>query len=87
MIENLLGLIYNVCFIGCFWPQIYKSIKTKSVNDVSITLCWMSITGYCAALIYAMLRFGFDAWLCVNYILSGISVIVMVVVYYKHRTC
>ena len=49
-LENSLGIIYNVCFIGCFWPQIYKSIKTKSVEDVSILLCFMSIVGYAAAL-------------------------------------
>ena len=84
-IENTLGLIYNACFIGCFWPQILKSIKTKSVEDVSIILCYMSMVGYIAALGYALLKFGFDKLLCINYILSGVSVIVMMVVYYKYK--
>tara|TARA_R110002153_G_scaffold269965_1_gene435966 strand:+ start:291 stop:569 length:279 start_codon:yes stop_codon:yes gene_type:complete len=84
-VENTLGIIYNVCFIGCFWPQIYKSVKTQSVEDVSIVLCYMSIIGYAAALGYALLRFGFDVWLCVNYILSAISVIVMICVYRKYK--
>jgi hypothetical protein len=83
--ENVLGIIYNVCFIGCFWPQIYKSIKTHSVEDVSIMLCFMSIVGYAAALGYALLKFGFDYLLCINYILSGISVVVMIIVYYKYK--
>lgn len=85
LLENTLGIIYNICFIGCFWPQIYKSIKTKSVEDVSIWLCFMSIIGYCAALGYALLRFGFDFWLCINYILSGMSVVAMISVYYKYK--
>lgn len=84
-IENTLGLIYNACFIGCFWPQIMKSIKTKSVEDVSIILCYMSVIGYLAALGYALLKFGFDKLLCMNYILSGVSVVVMMVVYYKYK--
>tara|TARA_R110002167_G_scaffold156007_3_gene350612 strand:+ start:1014 stop:1283 length:270 start_codon:yes stop_codon:yes gene_type:complete len=85
LLENTLGVIYNICFIGCFWPQIYKSIKSKSVEDVSIILCYMSIVGYVAALGYAMLKFGFDYWLCINYILSGISVMAMIAVYYKYK--
>tara|TARA_B110000879_G_C10722230_1_gene337043 strand:+ start:118 stop:420 length:303 start_codon:yes stop_codon:yes gene_type:complete len=85
LLENTLGVIYNICFIGCFWPQIYKSIKSKSVEDVSIILCYMSIVGYAAALGYAMMKFGFDYWLCINYILSGISVMAMIAVYYKYK--
>lgn len=85
LLENTLGVIYNICFIGCFWPQIYKSIKSKSVEDISIILCYMSIVGYAAALGYAMLKFGFDYWLCINYILSGISVMAMLAVYYKYK--
>jgi uncharacterized membrane protein YccF (DUF307 family) len=45
----------------------------------------MSIIGYAAALGYALLKFGFDYWLCINYILSGISVIAMIGVYYKYK--
>ena len=84
-VEIALGLVYNVCFIGCFIPQIVKSVKTKSVEDVSIMLCVMSIVGYMAALGYALLKFGFDPLLCTNYILSGISVMVMIAVYFKYK--
>ena len=84
-VEIALGLVYNVCFIGCFIPQIVKSVRTKSVEDVSIMLCVMSIVGYMAALGYALLKFGFDPLLCTNYILSGISVMVMIAVYFKYK--
>jgi uncharacterized protein with PQ loop repeat len=84
-IEVALGVVYNVCFIGCFIPQIVKSVRTKSVEDVSIMLCVMSVVGYMAALGYALMKFGFDPLLCTNYILSGISVVVMIAVYLKYK--
>ena len=55
------------------------------MEDVSIMLCVMSIVGYMAALGYALLKFGFDPLLCTNYILSGISVMVMIAVYFKYK--
>ena len=63
LIENTLGFIYNVCFISCYWPQIIKSLKTKSVEDVSIALFIISIIGYMSATAYAIMKFGLDFWL------------------------
>jgi len=85
MIENTLGFIYNACFISCYWPQIAKSLRTKSVDDISIMLYVLSIIGYASASGYAVMRFGLDFWLLLNYILSGFSAIFMVCVYYKYK--
>ncbi len=85
MIENLLGFVYNACFISCYWPQIIKSLRTKSVEDVSIALFIISIIGYMSATAYAIMRFGFDFWLLANYVLSGFSSAFMVWVYYKYK--
>ena len=84
LIENTLGLIYNVCFISCYWPQIIKSLKTKSVKDVSLALFIISIIGYMSATAYAIMRFGFDLWLLANYVLSGFSAACMICLYYKY---
>ncbi len=85
MIENTLGFVYNACFISCYWPQIAKSLRTKSVDDISIMLYVLSIIGYASASGYAVMRFGLDFWLLLNYILSGFSAIFMVCVYYKYK--
>jgi len=85
MIENTLGFIYNACFISCYWPQIAKSLRTKSVDDISIMLYILSVIGYASASGYAVMRFGLDFWLLLNYILSGFSAIFMVCVYYKYK--
>jgi len=84
-IENTFGLVDIVCSIACFWPQIIKSIRTKSVDDLSIMLCILSVIGYFAAIGYAIMKFGFDLLLCTNYSLSCASVIILMVVYYKYR--
>ena len=63
-IEVLFGIIYNVAFITCYWPQIIKSIKTKKVNDVSLHLFTLSVIGYISAIGYTILRVGYDLfWL------------------------
>jgi uncharacterized protein with PQ loop repeat len=84
--ENILGFVYNFCFISCYWPQIIKSLKTKSVEDISLMLYVLSVIGYAAATSYAIMRFGLDFWLLANYILSGISAIVMIVVFYLYKS-
>ena len=85
LIENFLGFLYNACFISCYWPQIVKSLKSKSVEDVSVSLYIISIIGYISATSYALMRFGFDLWLLVNYIFSGLSAAFMVYVYFKYK--
>jgi uncharacterized protein with PQ loop repeat len=84
--ENILGFVYNFCFISCYWPQIIKSLKTKSVDDVSPMLYVLSVIGYAAATSYAVIRFGLDFWLLSNYILSGMSAIFMIVVFYLYKS-
>lgn len=38
-----------------FLPQIYKSIKTKSTNDLSWGLLYMSLVSQCCTITYAIL--------------------------------
>ena len=83
--EPILGLIYNVCFIGCYWPQIVKSLKTKRVEDVSVSLYFLSVFGYMCATSYAILRFGLDFWLLTNYVLSGLSAGFMIYIFFRYK--
>jgi uncharacterized protein with PQ loop repeat len=82
---SLLGFIYTFCFVICYWPQIIKSIKTKSVEDVSLSLFLLSIVGYVSAISYTLLKIGLDFWLLLNYSLSLIGAVVMVCVYFKYK--
>ena len=69
----------------CIWPQIIKSIKTKKVDDVSISLFILSVIGYLSAISYTILRVGFDFWWLINYGLSLLSAIIMMVVWVKYK--
>jgi len=83
--EQFLSLVYTVCFSTCIWPQIIKSVKTKKVEDVSISLFILSIIGYVSAISYTILRVGFDFWWLINYCLSLLSAIVMVVLWFRYK--
>ncbi len=85
MIENILGVIYTICFMICYWPQIIKSIRTKSVEDISLPLFTLSVVGYISAIFYTILRVGYDFWWLSNYLAGLFSAITMVIVYYKYK--
>jgi MtN3 and saliva related transmembrane protein len=84
-IEVLLGIVYNVAFISCYWPQIIKSWRTKRVTDVSIHLFTLSVIGYLSAIGYTLLRGGFDLFWLFNYTFSLGSAILMIFIYYRYR--
>jgi uncharacterized protein with PQ loop repeat len=85
VLENALGFIYNFCFIVCYWPQIIKAIRRKSIKNVSLSLFTLSIIGYASAIGYTLLRVGYDFWWLFNYFAGGFSAITMVIVYFKYR--
>jgi len=83
--ETIFGVVYNICFVSCYWPQIIKSIKTRQVDDISISLFLLSVGGYISAAIYVYIKFGFDFWLLFNYSISLISAMIMIYIYYKYK--
>lgn len=83
--EKFLGITYTVCFISCYWPQIIKCIRTKSVEDVSLLLFGLSVVGYLAAIGYTIIELNCDFWLLINYGLSLLSAIVMLGVWFKYK--
>jgi len=85
LIINTLGFMYASCFALCFIPQIVKTIISKSVDNVSVSVYYISLTGYISALSYTLLKVGLDLWLQINFVLSGIASAVMIFVYHKYK--
>jgi MtN3 and saliva related transmembrane protein len=52
----LLGYIASVLTTTSFVPQVYKTWKTKSAKDISLTMFLMLTTGVICWLIYGFLR-------------------------------
>ena len=85
LIINTLGLIYASCFALCFIPQIVKTIITKDVDNVSVSVYYICLLGYVCALSYTLLKVGLDLWLQINFVLSGVASAVMIFVYHKYK--
>ena len=69
----IVGWIYTLCFAICYIPQIVKSIRTKKVDDISVSLFVLSLLGYISAIIYTLSDIGFNLILITNYIFGAIS--------------
>lgn len=40
------GLVYAFCFLSCYLPQIYKIIRYKNVEGLSLGMFVLSLFGY-----------------------------------------
>jgi uncharacterized protein with PQ loop repeat len=70
MHEHLAGSLMTVCYTICYFPQIYKTLKTKQAKDLSVEWIALSLCGHIFGITYA--SFGVNnIWLYVSY-LSGI---------------
>ena len=79
---ELFGWLYTICFAICYIPQITKSIKTRKVNDVSISLFTLSLLGYVSGIIYTHNTLNNNIVLLANYYLGALCSLIMIVTYY-----
>jgi len=82
---ELIGWGYTICFAICYIPQIVKSIRTKRVDDISISLFILSLAGYICACIYTIDTIGINIILLTNYIFGATCSLTMIVVYFMYR--
>ena len=82
---EIVGWFYTLCFAICYIPQIVKSLTTKKVNDVSVSLFILSLLGYISAIIYTLSDIGFNLILITNYIFGGICGLSMIIIFLCYR--
>jgi MtN3 and saliva related transmembrane protein len=82
----VVGWFYTLCFAICYIPQIVKSLKTKKVNDVSVSLFILSLFGYISAIIYTLSDIGFNLILITNYVFGAICSLLMIIIFLCYRT-
>ena len=83
---EVVGWFYTLCFAICYIPQIVKSLKTKKVNDVSVSLFILSLLGYISAIIYTLSDIGFNLILITNYIFGAICSLLMIIIFLCYKT-
>ena len=80
-----IGWFYTLCFAICYIPQIVKSLTTKKVDDVSVSLFVLSLIGYTSAIVYTLGDIGFNPILITNYTFGAICSLVMIITYICYR--
>ena len=83
---EVVGWFYTLCFAICYIPQIVKSLKTKKVNDVSVSLFILSLLGYISAIIYTLSDIGFNLILITNYVFGAICSLLMIIIFLCYKT-
>ncbi len=82
---EIIGWFYTLCFAICYIPQIVKSLRTKKVDDVSVSLFMLSLTGYIAAIVYTLGEIGFNIILITNYIFGSLCSLIMIITFFYYR--
>lgn len=82
---DIVGWFYTLCFAICYIPQIVKSLTTKKVDDVSVSLFILSLIGYICAIIYTLSDIGFNLILITNYVFGAICSLLMIIIFLCYR--
>jgi MtN3 and saliva related transmembrane protein len=56
LLTTIIGFVAAACTTGCYLPQLYKSWKTRSTGDLSLTMIAALATGTGLWLIYGVMR-------------------------------
>ena len=81
---ELLGWLCTFCFGSCYWPQLIKSYKTKSVGDISVFAWLIQLVGYILGMFYGI---GLKEWpLIIGYFHGLLCTVIFLVMYIKYRS-
>lgn len=80
---EIVGWIVTVLFGVCYWPQIYRSYKLKSVGDISVLAWSIQTVAYAIGISYGIwLK---QAPLIFGYVHGLLCSALFLVLYFKYR--
>lgn len=82
LLIEITGWLNMLLFSIVTWPQIYKTLKTKTTAGVSIPVYYILVIANIDALIYALLIN--QPPLMVKYIFGLFTALIYIYVYYKY---
>jgi MtN3 and saliva related transmembrane protein len=77
---EILGWLCTLCFGLCYYPQLWRSYKTKSVGDISSAAWLIQLTGYILGLFYGI---HLHEWPLISGYLHGFVCTVMFLIMYR----
>ena len=81
MIWTIIGAIAATLTMFSFLPQIFKSLKTRSVKDVSIVTLFQLLAGVCLWMIYGIARR--DPIIIIANLVTFIILAILIFLYFK----
>ena len=83
MLEHIVGSLMTICYTICYFPQIYKTLKTKQAKDLSVEWIALALCGHVFGIVYA--SFGTNnLWLYVSYVTGAICTTVLLILCRKY---
>jgi len=82
---DLIGYTYSFLFASCYIPQTIKLYKTKDCKGLSILMYWACFIAYILAIIYTILKVGYDKILLLNYGSGGFFCGILIVLFYYYK--
>lgn len=80
---RIFGWLATILFAMCFWPQLIRSYRRKSVGDISVWSWVLQTIGYACAVCYGFwLKEGPLMW---GYSHGFLCSIVFLCMYFKYR--
>ena len=81
----IFGILYAVCFFTCYLPQIYKTVKYKNIEGLSLSMFLLSLLGYIFSGMYMFYHIGFNLGMVINSILGIICCLIMIFHIIKYK--
>ena len=85
MLIEACGFLMTAIWFVCYFPQLYKTYKTKSAKDLSLIMIYMTLIGYVFGLIYIFGTHIYSLWVLINYFSGIINMLIMLYFCYKYK--
>jgi len=81
----IFGFLYAACFFVCYLPQIYKTVKYKNIEGLSLSMFLLSLLGYIFIALYMLYHIGFNIGMVINGIIGSICCLIMIFYIIKYK--
>ena len=81
----IFGFLYAACFFACYLPQIYKTVKYKNIEGLSLSMFLLSLLGYIFIGLYMLCHIGFNVGMFINGIIGSICCLIMIFYIIKYK--
>lgn len=83
--NELFAALMSICFIFSSVPQIRQILRTKSVEDINLTSCWIACTGNVFAILSCLTMTVLPVMFLVNNVIFTVLSVTILCVCIKYK--